>query len=346
MNAKRSLLAGAFLSAALFAAPSQGWSQDVTLKLHTFLPPPANPVKTFLVPWSKKVEEASHGKLKVQVYTAMQLGGKPPELDDQVKKGIVDVGWTLPGYSPGAYPRVEVFELPFVSTNALSTTLALQDFEDKYLKEEFKDYKVLLLHCHDGSLLMTKGPVNKIEDMKGLKMRTATRVSTWYMQAVGATAVGAPITEVSQMLSKGVVDGTILPYEIAPAVKLQDLVHYFTTLSGNQPRMDTVVFSFLMNKRSYSKLSAENKKVIDSLSRRNIAKWAGQNWIDIEGPAQKVMASNPDNKFVTLSDEESKKFREAGKPNFDRWIDEMKKRKLDGAKMLADARAMVQKYTK
>jgi TRAP-type transport system periplasmic protein len=338
-------LAGALVGAFMFATQPVA-AQEVSLRLHTLIPPPANPVKTFLVPWSKKVAEASKGRIKVTVYPAMQLGGTPQELDDQVEKGIVDIAWTLPGYSPNAYPKSEVFELPFINTNALATTLAIQDFYDMHLQDEYKAFHVLLLHCHDGSLFMAKGnPLTHVADFRGMKMRTATRVGGWYIKDLGGIAIGAPITELPQMLSKGIVNGTILPYEISPAVKMQDLVDNFTTLSGDQPRMDTVMFSFLMNKESYAKLSDANKKAIDGLAGRNIAHWAGQNWVDIEVPAKKVMMSKKKNRFNVISPEETKKFHAAAQGSYDRWISEMKEKGVDGAKLVADARSLVAKYT-
>ncbi len=346
---KRSLLitmAGA-LVAAVSLAVSPARSETVTLRLHTLIPPPANPYKTFLKPWADKVAKASKGRLKVQLYPSMQLGGKPPQLVDQVKDGVVDIVWTLPGYTAGRFPVTEVFELPFVHTTPQATTMALQDYQAKYLKDEFKDYHVLLLHVHGGSLFMTKGKaITKVADLKGRKIRTATRVGGWYLKSLGAVPIGAPVPQIPQMLAKGVIDGVLLPYEIAPGFKLQELANNFSILSGNQPRMNTSVFSFLMNKNSYAKLPADLKKVIDDLSGRNIAGWAGQNWADIEITARKVMASKKKNKFHVIPPAEVAKMKAAAKPTVERWLKQMKAKGLDGAAMLADARAMVAKYTK
>ena len=132
---------GALLAAVALAAGSAA-AQQVTLRLHTLIPPPANPYKTFLKPWTERIAKASKGKLKIQIYPSMQLGGKPPQLVDQVRDGVVDIVWTLPGYTAGRFSRLEVFELPFVHVDPLSSTLALQEFQAKHLKEEFKDYKV------------------------------------------------------------------------------------------------------------------------------------------------------------------------------------------------------------
>jgi TRAP-type transport system periplasmic protein len=338
-------LAVAVLAVTAVAAPV--YAQEVTLKLHTFLPPVSNPVKTFLIPWSERVNKASNGRLKVQGYWSMQLGGKAPQVVDQVREGVVDIGWTLPGFTPGRMPRVEPFELPFVHKDALSSTLALQDFQEKYLlTTDLKDYHPLLLHVQQGFLFQTKEPVLKMDDLKGMKIRAASRAGVWLLEALGANGVGLPLTEIPPALSKGVIDGVLLPYEIAPAVKTQDLVSNFSELAGPQPRLGTSVFSFLMNKDSYAKLPPDLKKVIDDNSGRNIARWAGENWIAIEVPGRKVVASKPKNKFHTIPLAEVEKMKKAAQPVFDRYYAEMKKIGVDGEALVADARAMIDKYSK
>jgi TRAP-type C4-dicarboxylate transport system substrate-binding protein len=340
-----------FSTAATIATIASGLSapasaQEVTLRLHTFLAPVANPPKTFLIPWIQKVEKASNGKLKVQPFWAMQLGGREVQLLDQVRDGVVDIAWTLPGFTPGRMPRVEPFELPFVHKDPVSSALALQDYQAKHLGPDLADYHPLVLNTHAGFLLQTKDPILKMSDLKGKKIRGASRASVWLLEAIGATGVGLPLNELPQALSTGVIDGSLLPFEIAPAVKMQDLVSHFSELSGPQPRLGTNVFTFLMNKQSYSKLSAELKKVIDDNSGRNIAKWAGENWAEIEKPGRDVVASKSKNKFHTIAPDEVAKMRAAAQPVFNRWFDEMKKINVDGPALLADARAMIDKYSK
>ena len=147
------------------------------------------------------------------------------------------------------------------------------------------------------------------------------------------------------MLAKGVIDATSLPYEIAPAFKLQDLASHFTTMAGGQSRLNTSVFSFLMNKASYAKLPADLKKVIDDHSGRGIAAWAGQNWHDIEVGGENVMRSKSKNQFHVIPPAEVAKFRAAAKPAYDRWIKEMNDKGFDGAALLEEARSLVAKHT-
>tara|TARA_R110000868_G_scaffold1514_7_gene11925 strand:+ start:3656 stop:4699 length:1044 start_codon:yes stop_codon:yes gene_type:complete len=338
------LAAAAVAATAAIAVPAQ--SQTVTLRMHTFIPPVANPAKTFMIPWANKIAKDSGGKLKIQPFWAMQLGGKAPQLLDQVRDGVADVVWTLPGFTPGRMPRVEPFELPFVHRNALSTTLALQDFQKKHLGPDLEGYKPLLVHAHAGFLLQTKKPITKMSDLKGMKLRAASRAGVWLLNALGATGIGMPLPQIPGALSKGVIDGVTLPYEIAPAVKTPDLVSHFTTLAGEQPRLGTNVFTFLMNKNSYNKLSKDMQAVIDKNSGDNIAEMAGKNWEAIEAPGLKVVTSKKKNKFHTIPDSEVAKMKAAAQPVFDRWFAEMKKINVDGPALLADAREMIGKHSK
>ncbi len=319
---------------------------QTTLRMQTFIPPVANPGKTFLIPWAKKIGEASGGKLKVQPFWTMQLGGKAPQLLDQVRDGVIDIAWTLPGFTPGRMPRVEPFELPFVHKDALSSTLALQDYQKMHLATDLKDYHPLLVHVHAGFLLQTKKPIKKMADLKGMKLRAASRAGVWLLNAMGATGIGMPLPQIPPALSKGVIDGVTLPYEIAPAVKTPDLVSNFTTLAGSQPRLGTNVFTFLMNKNSYEKLPKDLQKVIDDNSGSNIAEMAGKNWEAIEEPGLKMVQAKKKNKFYVVPEAEVEKMRAAAQPVFERWFAEMDKIGVDGKKLLADARQLIDKYSK
>ena len=217
--------------------PGAGSAQEVTLRVHSFLPPVANPMKHFVIPWAQKVDKDSNGRIKVQVFPSMQLGGKAEQLLTQVRDGVVDVAWTLPGFTPGVMPKLEIFELPFLHRSTNATVLSLQEYVPKHMKKDFEPYHVLLVHCHAGALFMTKDPINKVEDFQGMKLRSYSRTNAWILEALGAAPLQVALPELAPMLSKGTVTGSILPYEIAPSVKMQDLTDYFTTLAPPQPRL-------------------------------------------------------------------------------------------------------------
>jgi len=217
------------------SAPSL--AQEVTLRVHTFMPPVANPARHFLLPWAEKIGKDSNGRIKVNVHTSMQLGGTPAQLLTQVRDGVVDIIWTLPGFTPGIMVKDEAFELPFLHRDTKSTVMALQDFTAMHMQKELAPYHPLLVHAHAGTLFMTKNPINKVEDFRGMKLRTPSRTSAWIVEAAGGAPLQVALPELAPMLTKGTVSGAVLTYEIAPAVKMQDLVDYFTTFDGPQPRM-------------------------------------------------------------------------------------------------------------
>ena len=342
------LLLVALAMAALASGPSldPAQAQEVTLRVHTFMPPVANPMKHFLLPWAEKVGKDSDGRIKVQVFPAMQLGGNPAQLLQQVRDGVVDIIWTLPGFTPGVIVKDEVFELPFLHRDTRSTVLALQDFIDMHMQKELAPFHVLQVHAHAGTLFMTKSAINTVEDFKGLKLRTPSRTSAWIVEAIGGSPLQVALPELAPMLSKGTVSGAVLTYEIAPAVKMQDLVDQFTTFAGPQPRMGTTVFMFLMNKQKYESLPADLKKVIDANSGRNLAPFAIKVWDMIDDDGLKVMHTKPKNKFVTLSAAETEKFKKLVQPVFGRFKDEVDKSGSDGAKVISDAQALIEKYSK
>lgn len=103
---------------------STAWAEKVTLKFHSFPPTPANSNAKFVKPWADKVAAESNGDIKVEMYPSMQLGGKPPQLVDQVRDGAVDIIWTVAGYTAGRFPRLEVFDLPFMAASATATSQA------------------------------------------------------------------------------------------------------------------------------------------------------------------------------------------------------------------------------
>jgi TRAP-type C4-dicarboxylate transport system substrate-binding protein len=337
-------LAGATLSS-LSPAPDPAAAQEVTLRLQSFLPPVANPLKHFMIPWAEKIGKESNGRIKVQVYPAMQLGGKAEQLLQQVRDGVVDIVWTLPGFTPGVMPKLEIFELPFLHRSTHATVMALQDYVDQYMKKDFEPYHVLLVNCHAGALFMTRDPINKVEDFQGMKLRSYSRTNAWILEALGAAPLQVALPELAPMLSKGTVTGSILPYEIAPSVKMQDLTDYFTTLAPPQPRLSTAIFTFLMNKQRYESLPADLRKVIDDNSGRKLAAFAIEVWDRIELDGEQVMHSKPKNKFVQLSAEETEKFKKKVQPVFDRFKKLLDDSGDNGAKVLADVEALEAKYS-
>jgi TRAP-type C4-dicarboxylate transport system substrate-binding protein len=322
------------------SAPAQ---QTVTLRIHQFLPAPAPVPANFIAPWAKKVEAESKGRLKVELYPSMQLGGTPPQLFDQVKDGVVDIVWTLPGYTPGRFPRTEAFELPFIAGNGEQTSQAAWEYYEKHLKDELKDVHMISVNTHGPGLLHVKGNgVRKLEDMKGLKLRGPSRQVNKLLEVLGATPVGMPVPAMPDALAKGVIDGTVVPWEVTTPLRVAELVNTHTSFSGNRS-LYVSFFFFAMNKAKYASLSPDLKKVIDDNSGPAAAKWVGQVMDKWDAPGLEA-ARKRGNAIVVLDARETARWKEAAQKVTDAWIAEMKGKGIDGQMLVDDVRALVAKY--
>jgi TRAP-type C4-dicarboxylate transport system substrate-binding protein len=338
----RALLTGLLLS----TCGSLAWSQEVVLKVAHFLPPGSTANAKFITPWCDKINKESAGKLKCQIYPAMQLGGTPPQLIDQVRDGIADIVWTLPGYSAGRFPAIEVFELPFMTKTAEGASRAIWEYAavNKLDQTEFKDVHPILFHVHDeGQLHLLKGPIKQMSDFKGLKLRAPTRQTNKFLAALGATPVGMPVPQVSDALSKGVIDGAMLPWEVVPSVKVQELVKFHSESDPKSRAIYTTAFVFAMNKAKYASLSPELKKVIDANGGAESSAWVGKVW-DQSATGARKLAADRGNQFNTIGVDELHKWEAAGQSVVDSWLSEVSGKGYDGKALLKSARELIQKY--
>ena len=200
------------VAASLVCASTAMHAQTITLKVHHFLNAQTIQHTAMLRGWCDNIAKDSNNRLQCQIYPSMQLGGTPPQLYDQARDGVADVVWTLPGYTAGRFPKMEVFELPFMMTNAEATSRATWDYYEKHAQDEFKDVKVLAMHVHGpGNIFTSKKQIKTMADIKGLKLRAPTRLTTKLLASMGATPVGMPVPAVPDALSKGVIDGAVIP---------------------------------------------------------------------------------------------------------------------------------------
>jgi TRAP-type C4-dicarboxylate transport system substrate-binding protein len=318
--------------------------QQVTLRLHQMLPPQATIPARAIVPWAQKVEAESGGKIKVQLFHAMQLGGAPPQLFDQARDGVVDITWTVLGYTPGRFNKAEVFELPFMSGSAEASSRAFQEYVENYAADEFKDVKLLAVHTHGPGLFHTKTPVTGLESLRGMKIRGGSRIINNMLVKLGATPVGMPVPAVTEALSKGVIDGTTIPWEVTPALKVSELVKNHTTFAGSTG-LYTQTFAFSMNKGSYEKLPADLKKVIDANSGIETAAMFGRA-MDEGDKAGRAIAEKAKNNIIALDAAETQRWRRTAATVETDWVNEMKGKNIDGAKLASEARALIAKYSK
>lgn len=338
-----SLRAGLALCAMLLAC-SAVRAEEIVLKLHHFLPPTAPAHTRFLQPWCERIQKASQGRLKCQIFAAMQMGGTPAQLFDQARDGVADIVWTVSGYTPGRFLKTEVFELPFMMTTGEATGHAMWDYVQAHAQDETKDVKLLAVHPHGpGVFHVVKRPIKTLADFKGLKMRAPTRLTNKMLAAFGATPVGMPMTQVAESLSKGVIDGALMPYEVVPAVKVHELVKFHSETDAAYPAVYTTVLLLAMNRARYDALPADLRKVIDDNSGAALSADTGRILTEADAPGRQLASRNPIN---TIPATELDAWKRAAQPVVDGWVKEVSGKGADGKALLQQAQGLVAKYTK
>ena len=161
---------------------------------------------------------------------------------------------------------------------------------------------------------------------------------------LGATPVGMPVPAVTDALTKGVIEGTTIPWEVTPSVKIAELVKNHTTFAGKEG-LFTQTFAFSMNKAAYDNLPADLKKVIDNNSGVETAALFGRA-MDEGDKIGRDIAVKAGNKITELELAEVQRWKRTAATVETDWVNEMKGKGIDGAKLASDARALVAKHAK
>jgi TRAP-type transport system periplasmic protein len=326
------------------AAPS--FAQEVTLKFHHIWTPNAMASVKVIQPWCDKIAAESAGKMKCQILPAMSGGGTPPQLVDRVKDGVDDIVITLPGYTAGRFPAMEVFELPFMTRSAEPASRAAWEYLQKNALKEFPGTKILATWVHDEGFLHTRDKQVKVAaDLKGLKLRAPTRLTNKLLASLGASPVGMPMPATADALSKGTIDGMLFPWEIIPALRFQELVKYHAETDPTRGALYSANFIFAMNQAKYDSLPADLKAIIDRNSGAAYSQAMGKIW-DESAVVGKKSAMDRGNTIYTIPAAEVDNWVKVTAPLYDEWIADMGKRNLNGKQLLDDARALIAQHTK
>jgi TRAP-type transport system periplasmic protein len=342
---RRAAITGGVAALATAALPKRRprAAPEVTLRLHHFLPPSSTFHRQMGGPWAERVQTQSQGRIAVEIYPTMQLGGSPPALFDQARDGVVDVAWTLTGYTPGRFPRIEVMELPFLTASAAATSQAAHALWETRLPDELKGVKVLCVHAHHpGSLHDRARAVRTPADLTGMKLRAPTRVANRMLAALGAVPIGMPVPQVPEALSRGVIDGAMLPFEVALPLRIHELVDHHTIFTGSRG-LYTSVFVFVMNEASYEALPDDLKAVIDANSGLGLARLFGEAMDGGEVPGL-AAARERGNVFTEIGEAELQPWLEATAPVAESWVAEAKAAGFDGGSLVEEAKALVDRY--
>jgi TRAP-type transport system periplasmic protein len=330
-----------FLAAA--AVLSMPAAAQTVLTVSSWLPP-THGMSQAQKEWCDLLEKNTAGKMKCNI---LPRGvANPPGTYDAIKNGLADVSFTVHGYTPGRFVYTQMAEFPSLGNTSEPISVAFNKVASKHKEflDEEQGIHVITFFTHGpGIIFNTKRPITKMEDLQGLKFRVGGGMVNDIAKAMGMNVTLKPAPDSYELLSGGVMDGTLFPAESTESFKIDKIIKYATTFPGG---LYNTSFVFMMNQGRYDKLSPDEKKAVDAISGEVAARIFGRTWDRVDRRATALMQANQvqitkaDAKFVA-----DVKARTA--PLEQKWVKEAEAKGLKNAdKVLAEFRAEIAKQEK
>jgi len=305
-------------------------AQAVELRLSTFVPSVHVIYREVLIPWAAEVAKATNGEVKVTLYPSMQLGGKSPELYRQVADGVVDMVFTLPGYTSPAFPRTQMIELPGLMADGVAATNMMWDILDPYLLPEYQGTKIIALWAAEDAGLMTSSKtIRSVEDLKGLRMRAPSAAQSSQLQRMGAVPIAMPIPALYQAMERGVVDGAMVPFSTIIDFRLGEVAKNYV-IPG--PLFGRSSFLVAMNQKKFDSLPAQARAAIEKISGRQLSIKATEVYMKRAAEGLKGVAGKAT--IVEFSAQEQKKIGNMLNPIIVEWIKDSESKGIPAREML------------
>lgn len=272
------------------------------------------------------LNEKSNGRIRSDIYPGAALGA-PGSQYDMAATGELDIALSVHGFTPGRFPLVSVVELPFFSDSAEKVSEILQTLYEEFpeIQEEHSDVIPLwIFSAEPAQILSVNKPIEKVEDMQGLRVRTPSPMGNEIIEALGATPVSIPMGEVYDALHRGVVDAAMAPFSAFNDFNLMEVAQYITV--GN---FSATPFYSVMNIDSFNSMSAADQELIKSLSGMEMAKLSGERF-DFSGNRAIEVGKERGVTFIELSGEDLAPWREVLQPIYDKWIQDREAEGLPG----------------
>jgi len=333
---KLSLLAAA-IAALLSIAPAQA---QTTMTASSWVPPGHPLTANILVPWTKEVEAATQGRVKFNVLPKAPVAA--PQTFDAVKDGVVDVSFTVQGYTPGRFVLTKMAEFGFLGDSAETTSVAYERIYKKHLAkyEEHKGVKVISVFTHGpGEMYSVSKPITSLADLQGMKIRVGGGIVNDYTKALGASPLLKPANEAYQMLQSGVADGIFFPAESIQGFKLTGLIKQATFVPGG---LYNTSFVMMMNEAKYNALSQADRDAIEKVSGEHFARLAGKAWDKADAAGVEAMKAAGIN-IQTASPAFVAEIKSRVDPIETAWYAEVKPKGVDGAALMKEFRAEIAK---
>lgn len=332
------------VTAIIFAIPIPGSiqavkAQTINLKLAHFMSPIHIQHQNSFVPFTKKVEELSGGRVKIKIFSGGSLGG-PKQLAEAVKTNITDIAFVIPSYTTGRFSRISAIGLPYLFDSGVHATKVMYDIYDQYLADDFKDYKVLWLYSSGVSqLLSVTRPVRSVEDLIGMKIRSPTATMTKALKLLGANPVGMPISKLVMSLQKKVIDGSVGAYSNIADFRLMDLIKYVTEV-----KIYTTPMSVLMNKQKFNSLPDFARQAIDKASGKQAGFHASTVYDEHDNNVLKKIKGQNKIEIIKLSTEGKSQFMKPVMKKMEiGWIEDVSKKGLPAKEILNAVKASAKK---
>jgi TRAP-type C4-dicarboxylate transport system substrate-binding protein len=328
------------LAAAALAGPV---AAQTVLTVSSWVPP-THSLSVAQKEWCDLVEKNSAGKVKCNILP--RAVANPPGTLDAVKNGLADVSFTVHGYTPGRFVLTQMAEFGFLGDAAEPLSVAFNKVAMKYpqFNQEHQGVHVLAYFTHGpGIVFNTKRPITKVEDLQGLKWRVGGGMVNEISKSLGMNVTLKPAPESYELLSGGVMDGTLFPAESTESFKIDKIIKYATTFPGG---LYNTSFVFMMNQAKYDKLSPDEKKAVDAASGETAARIMGRNWDKVDRRAFALMQAN--NVQVTKADAKFVADVKAKTSTLEaKWVKDAEAKGLkDAAKVLAEFRSEIAKASK
>ncbi|MBN1848063.1 MAG: TRAP transporter substrate-binding protein DctP [Deltaproteobacteria bacterium] len=242
-------------------------SDTVTLKYGAAMGS-AHPFSMADQAWIQKIEKETKGKVRIQPFWGSILI-KQNEAIEQVKKGVCDIAFIVPGYAPAGFPVAKSMMGLFYGVENNDASLEIyQKVYDQFsdVSGEFADIKVLAICAAAPYQLLTgKKPVRTLADLKGLRIKCPSAFTKAF-QELGVEGVLMPMSEAYVSLEKGLIDGVFAPYETLKSMRFAEVAKYVTydigCISAPFPKR-------AMNLKVWNSLPADIQKVFEA----NIKWW-------------------------------------------------------------------------
>jgi len=239
---------------------------------------------------------------------------------DSVVTGIADLGFSCFAYTVGTHPVMELLDYPLGYTAGYASTMAVNDFYNEFKPAELDDVHLLALYGTGPQVMFTtKKPVRTLADVKGLVLRS-TGVGAAIAGALGAEGYAAGQGDAVDLMSKGVIDGSITPREVLWGWKQGEVVKYVTQCFS----IGSITTMYLvMNKDKWEELPADIQQVFNEVSQEYTDYYAKvASGMDYDGIAY-FESLGGDREVIDLSEEEGAAWKAAVQPIVDKAVGDL-----------------------